>query len=86
MRKVMVIVARALVGFGGAATGVGRIVLERQIASEIDALLADARPAGPGDRDRGRPGAAPPAGPTLAAPRPGGREAAADDRAAAAGG
>ena len=47
MRKVMVIVARALVGLGGAATGVGRIVLERQIASEIDALLANARPPAP---------------------------------------
>ena len=42
MRKLMVIVGRALVGLvglGGAATGVGRIVLERQIASEIDACL-----------------------------------------------
>ena len=48
MRKVMVRVARALaglVGLGAAATVVGRIVLDRRIAGEIDALLAGARPA-----------------------------------------
>jgi hypothetical protein len=45
----MAVVARALVGLvglGAAAAVVGRIVLERQVAGEIDALLADARPVG----------------------------------------
>lgn len=43
----MVIVAGTLVGLVGlgAATVVGRLVLERQMAGEIDALLAAARPA-----------------------------------------
>jgi hypothetical protein len=49
VRKVMAVVARALVGvagLGAAAAVVGRIMLERQVEGEIDALLADARPAG----------------------------------------
>lgn len=44
----MIIVAGTLVGLvglGAAATVVGRIIFERQMAGEIDALLADARPA-----------------------------------------
>ena len=48
MRNVMPIVARTVLGLvslGAAATVVGRIVLERRIAGEIDALLADAQPA-----------------------------------------
>jgi len=48
MRKVMRVVGRilvGLVGLAGAAAVVSRIVLERRIAGEIDALLADARPA-----------------------------------------
>lgn len=51
MRKVMRIVGRALVGLAGlsaAATVASRILFERQIASEIDALLADARLAASG--------------------------------------
>jgi hypothetical protein len=45
---VMVIVAGTLVGLvglGAAATVVGRLVFERRMAGEVDALLADARPA-----------------------------------------
>jgi hypothetical protein len=38
-----------LVGLGAAVTAVGRIVYERQMASEIDALLGDARPTAPSD-------------------------------------
>jgi hypothetical protein len=48
VRKVMIIVARTfvgMVGLGVATTAVGRILLERQMAGEIDALLADGRPA-----------------------------------------
>ena len=48
MRNLMGIVARTVLGLlslGAAATVVGRSVLERRIAGEIDALLADARPA-----------------------------------------
>lgn len=48
MRKVISIVARTLaglVGLGAAAAVVGRIRFERQMAAEIDALLADAQPA-----------------------------------------
>jgi hypothetical protein len=47
VRKVISIVARGLVGLvglGAAATVVGRIAFERQLAAEIDALLADAQP------------------------------------------
>ena len=48
MRKVMRIVARTVLGLvslGAVAIVVGRIVLERRIAGEIDALLADGQPA-----------------------------------------
>jgi hypothetical protein len=48
VRNVMGIVARTVLGLvslGAAATVVGRSVLERRIAGEIDALLADAQPA-----------------------------------------
>jgi hypothetical protein len=48
VRKGMRIVARTVLGLvslGAAATVVGRGVLERRIAGEIDALLADAQPA-----------------------------------------
>jgi hypothetical protein len=48
LRNVMRIVARTVLGLvslGAAATVVGRMVLERRIAGEIDALLADAQPA-----------------------------------------
>jgi hypothetical protein len=48
VRQVMSIVARALVGLlgvAGAATVVARVVLERRMAGEIDALLTDAQPA-----------------------------------------
>jgi hypothetical protein len=38
-----------LVGLGAAVTAVGRIVYQRQMASEIDALLSDARPTAPSD-------------------------------------
>jgi Family of unknown function (DUF6544) len=38
-----------LVGLGAAVTAVGRIVYQRQMATEIDALLSDARPAAPSD-------------------------------------
>ena len=58
MRTVISIVARALgglVGLGTAASVVGRIVFERQLAAEIDALLADARPAASGLGQRRRP-------------------------------
>jgi len=49
MGKVMGIVGRTLVGLvglGGAAAVVGRVVLERRMAGEIDGLLADGQPAG----------------------------------------
>ena len=48
MRNVRRIVARTVLGLvslGAAATVVGRSVLERRIGGEIDALLADAKPA-----------------------------------------
>jgi hypothetical protein len=46
VRKLISLVARTLaglVGLAGAATVVARVVLERRMAGEIDALLADAR-------------------------------------------
>jgi hypothetical protein len=48
----MITLARTLVGLvglGAAVTVVGRIVYQRQMASEIDALLSDARPTAPID-------------------------------------
>ena len=51
MRTLMRIVGRTLVGgagLAGAAAVAGRIAFERQMAGEIDALLAAGRPAASG--------------------------------------